>query len=200
MQASTFVKTALIVSLGVCSAFITSSVMGQRRAAPVQKPSAAKTSKAAVANVRGAITRSAGHVEAVLPPGEQPAPFKAVASFHWQNSSVEVTAGVVTFSAIVDMMDTRPNVSYVWELSAKNNTNQVVAFTQVYDQQIFNLLDQARHNVTFKEDFTLKPGDYKVKLKLYQIASDSDIKKLIKNKMADATLILSGAKDVSIND
>jgi len=185
MKLSTLLKIAMLVLLGVCSSFTTSTILAQRsrsKGNPVNEKEAFSKRQADPAKPERAILGN------TIPDQH------LVASCHLDSMDVVAQNGSIALSAVATIVDKRPKFFYVWTLSVRDSSDKEV-YGQNYDHQVFSMPSKP---VTFTELIPVKPGSYTVELQLWYARPNADFARLRNRRETHTDVYLSGVRPIEI--
>lgn len=164
VRASSGLKIAVIICLGVTSSFVTSAIMKRTRRAHAGQVSSVPAREVTTAKFAW------GDAPAIIPPKGAARPF---ASGAMTSLKVDIIGNVAHVTGAAYIHDTRPDMQrHVWSvrvLDPKDTTK--VLFEKRYDDQIFELSATQELAPTFEDLVTipLGPGKYVLQLTVFRL-------------------------------
>lgn len=159
---SNFIRVFTLMGLSVCTAFVTSQLIG---------PSRSRGGDVTTQTPQGTTRVSEGPV--AIPAEAQDASGDVVlrGQVLLHPANIEVNGHDVVISTQADIVEARPRRSYLWSLEIVNQADKTVVLKeQYYQHQRFQLpVGETEMHPTFTEHVALFPGVYMAHVRLYFI-------------------------------
>jgi len=187
------IKIGILVVLGIVSSLVTSTILGQVRSTTnttTSKPGANPIAPSELVSTSEEVSVDAARRAAQLSDGN---------GFRLKKMDVVVNGQDATVTAIVGMMS-QSRASLLWSVVVRDNVTNV-SNHHMYDNQIFSVKDKGYVEPTFKDVFPLKPGSYRIEVRLYRVGPNPDLNKLkTDNDFAYANMVIKYFKDVTVSN
>jgi hypothetical protein len=185
-------RVVVVGILVVATHFVTKSLFVVRLYA--QRPDAKKTQKsaprpaetippAAVGPAYEVVTTPEPEANGVADP-KRPAALRASASSRLIESSITAVEGGLQFHGKLYLLDTNPEMKYMWSVKVVRADNPDDPFIRHYDQQIFTILNSDEKIISFDETIAFEPGDYSAVVSLYKLKPGLDLSNTDDNRVA----------------
>ncbi|MEW4568281.1 hypothetical protein AB1L88_10470 [Tautonia sp. JC769] len=103
---------------------------------------------------------------------------ESTASFQFGSMELSEDNGTTRVEATMKILETRPDIFYMWSLVVMQDTYANVIGNRNYTDQLFFVPLGEPIDVTFEETIQLPPGTYFVQVRLNEFASRDQVKDL----------------------
>ncbi len=208
-------KFAVLATVALCAAWVTSRVVGQTRNSKKKQVPTKTVSRPAVDAVASGpepksvveffkptspIAEQARKIELDRAARELVIPESLVSS-GGMDGALHVTAvdGNVNVSLASSLIEADPTISYLWSLRVFDDSrNRKMLSEHYYESEMFKIALRQQTSQTFRESFALAPGAYRVQVNLHRIPDGFDLSKLADKDVWQRNAVISAYGKVKV--
>jgi len=216
MRFANFRKLTVLVAVSLCTAWVTSRVVGQSRNSK-RKQAQSQTASKPVLDTAAIASQPKSVAEFFKPMSPIAEQARALEAGPAANSLVlpdtfvssggvdgvlHVTAedGEVNVSLASRLIESNPTISFLWSLRVFDDSrNPRLLSEHYYEGQMFKVALRQQTSQTFRESFALAPGAYKVQVTLHRLPDGFDLTKLRDKDVWRDNAVISVAGKVNVS-